>query len=163
MKNIGVYLSIGPHAGGSYQYCLSIIDAISNIKKKDIKFTFFIFDKKWKKALPLNSKIIRLKKNYFSERIINFLKLLNLPIKLHKFVCFLVSKRIQTINYSGCSHLIFPSQEEEAGNISLESITTIHDLMHRYERNYKEYNDIEYNKRELSYIRISKYSNTCEA
>ena len=159
MKNIGVYLSIGPHAGGSYQYCLSIIDAISNIKKKDIKFTFFIFDKKWKKALPLNSKIIRLKKNYFSERIINFLKLLNLPIKLHKLVCFLVSKRIQTINYSGCSHLIFPSQEDESINISLDSITTIHDLMHRYERNYEEYNDIEYNKRELSYLRISKYSN----
>ena len=159
MKNIGVYLSIGPHAGGSYQYCLSIIDAISNIKKKNIKFTFFIFDKKWKKKLPLNSKIIRLKKNYISERIINFLKFLNLPIKLHKLLCFLVSKRIQTINYSGCSHLIFPSQEEEAGNISLESMTTIHDLMHRYERNYKEYNDIEYNKRELSYIRISKYSN----
>ena len=72
MKNIGVYLCIGPHGGGSYQYCLSIIDAISNIKKKDIKFTFFIFDKKWKKKLPLNSKIIRLKKNYISERIINF-------------------------------------------------------------------------------------------
>jgi hypothetical protein len=74
MKNIGVYLSIGPHAGGSYQYCLSIIDAISNIKKKDIKFTFFIFDKKWKKALPLNSKIIRLKKKLFFRKNNKFFK-----------------------------------------------------------------------------------------
>ena len=43
MKNIGVYLSIGPHAGGSYQYCLSIIDAISNIKKKRYKIYLFYF------------------------------------------------------------------------------------------------------------------------
>jgi len=49
MKNIGVYLSIGPHAGGSYQYCLSIIDAISNIKKKTSNLLFLFSIKNGKK------------------------------------------------------------------------------------------------------------------
>ena len=54
---VGIYLSISPNVGGSYQYCLSIIDAIENIKNKNIKFIFFIHDKKWKKILPPKFKI----------------------------------------------------------------------------------------------------------
>jgi glycosyltransferase involved in cell wall biosynthesis len=158
MENIGIYLSVGPHAGGSYQYCLSIIDAIQNIKDKKYKITFFIFNKKWKNKLPKNSKIIELKKNFFSDRIINFLKKINLPINIHKFFCFLFNKRIRIINNSDCSYVIFPSQEDECANIYLKSITTIHDLMHRYERKFDEYNLDEYNRRELNFKRICNYS-----
>ena len=34
MKKIGIYLSVGPHAGGSFQYCLSVIKNLKNLNKK---------------------------------------------------------------------------------------------------------------------------------
>tara|TARA_B100000795_G_C22806121_1_gene444980 strand:- start:8538 stop:9728 length:1191 start_codon:yes stop_codon:yes gene_type:complete len=156
---IGIYLSISPNIGGSYQYCLSIIDAIENIKNKNIKFIFFIHDKKWKKILPPRFKIIELTRRLFAEKIINILKIIQLPISIHRFLCSIISKKIRIINNSRCSYVIFPSQEDECGNIKLKSITAIHDLMHRYENKFKEYNVKEFHKREVNFKRICKFSN----
>tara|TARA_B100000787_G_scaffold162112_1_gene142513 strand:+ start:3830 stop:4987 length:1158 start_codon:yes stop_codon:yes gene_type:complete len=159
MKKIGIYLSVGPHAGGSYQYCLSVIEAINEIKNRKIKFVFFILDSKWKKILPNKFEAIKVEKNTFSERIVGLIRKINLPIGLHKLICKLLSKKIRLMNNSNCSYIIFPSQEDECGNIQLNSITIIHDLMHRYEGRFEEYNDLEYKKRELCFKRICKYSN----
>lgn len=156
---VGIYLSISPNVGGSYQYCLSIIDAIKNIQNRNISFVFFIYDKKWKKILPSKFKIFELKKNILIEKIINILKIIQLPINIHKFLSSIVSKRIRIINNSRCSYVFFPSQEDECGNIKLKSITAIHDLMHRYERKFKEYSIKEFKKREVNFKRICKFSN----
>ena len=158
MKKIGIYLSVGPHAGGSYQYCLSIIEALNQIKNSEIKFVSFILDLKWKKILSKEFEVIKLERNTFSERIVSLIRKINLPIGFHKMICKLLSKKIRIMNNSNCSYIIFPSQEDESGNIQLNSITTIHDLMHRYEGRFKEYTNSEYKKRELSFKRISKYS-----
>ena len=150
IKKIGIYLSIGPGSGGSYQYCLSIIDAIKELKNDRLEFVFFIFNDKWRKILPSDSKIITIKKEFLTERFINILKIFNLPIIIHKFICSIVSKKIRLINKSNCSLVIFPSQEDEGANINDKSITTIHDLMHRYETSFSEYNIKEFKKREIN-------------
>ena len=158
IKKIGIYLSIGPGSGGSYQYCLSIIDAIKELKNDRLEFVFFIFNDKWRKILPSDSKIITIKKEFLTERFINILKIFNLPIIIHKFICSIVSKKIRLINKSNCSLVIFPSQEDEGANINDKSITTIHDLMHRYETSFSEYNIKEFKKREINYKRITRFS-----
>jgi glycosyltransferase involved in cell wall biosynthesis len=52
--------------------------------------------------------------------------------------------------------MIFPKQDYISYFTKKKSIITVHDLMHRYESKYKEYQDGEYQKREVHYTLISK-------
>ena len=49
MKKIGVYLSVGPHAGGSFQYCLSVLKYLESLDKKKVKILAFVNNKAWDK------------------------------------------------------------------------------------------------------------------
>ena len=67
--------------------------------------------------------------------------------------------KIRKINSSNCSFIIFPSQEDKCSQINVKSYTTIHDLMHKYERRFKEYSVKEFHKRERIYKKICNFSN----
>ena len=50
--------------------------------------------------------------------------------------------------------MIFPSQEDLSFKIYSKSLTTIHDLMHKYETRFREFNFIEKFRRNIQYQRI---------
>ena len=50
--------------------------------------------------------------------------------------------------------MIFPSQEDLTFKIYSKSLTTIHDLMHKYETRFREFNFIEKFRRNIQYQRI---------
>ena len=62
MKKIGLYLSVLPHSGGSFQYCLTLIKNMKKLDKKKYKIQVFLNSKIWKKYLPTNFSVIELKK-----------------------------------------------------------------------------------------------------
>ena len=39
MKKIGLYLSVGPQSGGSFQYCLSVLKYLQSLNSKLYKLT----------------------------------------------------------------------------------------------------------------------------
>ena len=76
MKKIGLYLSVLPHSGGSFQYCLTLIKNMKKLDKKKYKIQLFINSKIWKKYLPTNFSVIELKKNSIFDNYLNYLSLL---------------------------------------------------------------------------------------
>ncbi len=65
---------------------------------------------------------------------------------------------IKKMNKSNCDLIIFPSQERASFQTVKKALSTIHDLMHRYESHFKEYQNGMYIMRENHYQMISKYS-----
>ena len=157
MKKIGLYLSLGPHAGGSFQYCLSVIKYLQNLDKNKYEIIVFTKNNLWKKRLNKNIKIIKIHKNKTSERILNYLSIF-IPVNIGKFLYDKLSKNIKAINNSCCDFILFPAQENLSSKVKIKSITTIHDLMHRYEKRFKEYSLVERFKRDYSYNDICKNS-----
>ena len=157
MKKIGLYLSVGPHSGGSFQYCLSVIKYLKKLDTNKYKIIAFTSKNIWKKRLDRKFKIIKLEKNLISERILNYLTIF-IPTNISKILYNKFSLNIQKINNSKCDYILFPSQENLSSKIKIKSITTIHDLMHRYEKKFKEYNFIERLRRNYFYNDICKNS-----
>ena len=139
MKKIGLYLSVGPRAGGSYQYCLSVIKYLQNLDSNKYEITAFITNEIWKKKLNKKIKIVKLNKSKYLDKILNYLSIF-LPSNIGKILFDKFSLNIEIINNSKCDYILFPSQENLSSKIKIKSITTIHDLMHRYEKEFKEYN-----------------------
>ena len=157
MKIIGLYLSVGPRSGGSFQYCLSVIKYLKNLNKNKYKILIFTTNDIWKKKLDKKFKIIKLDKSKIPERILNYLAFF-LPTNICKILYNIFSLNIKTINNSGCDYILFPSQENLSSKIKIKSITTIHDLMHRYEKRFREYSLVERFKRNYFYNEICKNS-----
>ena len=54
MKKIGLYLSAGPHSGGSFQYCLTVIKNLKFLDKKKYRIITFITNKIWRNRIKSN-------------------------------------------------------------------------------------------------------------
>ena len=158
MKKIGIYLSVGPYSGGSFQYSVSIINHLKKLNKKKYKIIAFISNKVWTKYVPKNFKIIKIKNKNLFIKFLNYLNLIILSNKLLKVINNRFDKNINSINKENCDFVIFPSQENLSSKIYAKSITSIHDLMHRYEHKFKEYNFLEKIRRDHKYGNICKYS-----
>ena len=157
MKKIGLYLSVGPRAGGSYQYCLSVIKYLQNLDSNNYEIIAFITNEVWNKKLNKKIKIVKLNKSKFLDKVLNYLSIF-LPSNIGKILYDKFSQNIEIINNSKCDYILFPSQENLSSKIKIKSITTIHDLMHRYEKEFKEYNLFERFKRDYYYSQICKNS-----
>ncbi len=158
MKKVGLYLSVLPHSGGSFQYCLTLIKNMKKLDKKKYKIQVFLNSKIWKKYLPTNFSVIELKKNSIFDNYLNYLGLLFFSKKSYKNFCNFLSPKINQINKAECDLMIFPSQEELSSKVFAKSITTIHDLMHKYEKNFKEYSFIKKLRRDFYYSKICENS-----
>ena len=135
-EKIGLYLSVGPRAGGSFQYCLSVIKYLQNLDNSNYEIIVFSTNEIWKKRLNKKFKIVKLTKINILERILNYLNIF-IPSKFSKFLFNKFSLNIRTINNTKCDYILFPSQENLSSKIKIKSITTIHDLMHIYEKRFK--------------------------
>ena len=66
---------------------------------------------------------------------------------------------VRKVNRSKCDIVIFPAQDSASYQISKKSITTIHDLMHKYEPQFGDYGLIESRVRNLHYAAMCRYAN----
>ena len=158
MINVGIYLGCKPHGGGTYQYNLAVINGLKNLDSKKYKVTAFFSDDDWTKLVPDNFIRVRIKKTFISKvclRVINTLdKSLESSRKLSKWFDPVVCG----INRSTCDIVIYPSQDTISYQTKKKSLSTIHDLMHRYESHFEEYQGGEFERRERHYSSMCKYS-----
>ena len=157
MKKIGLYLSVGPRSGGSFQYCLSVIKYLHSFDSKNYKIKAFIFDDLWKNKLNKNIDLIKLDKISILGKFLNFISFF-FPDIINKILYNFFHPNIKILNNSGCDVIIFPSQEGLSSKIKINSITMVHDLMHRYEAKFEEYKIISRIKRDYLYKAICKNS-----
>jgi len=156
-KNIGVYLAAKPSSGGAYQYNLSMVKALESIDTGKYDITAFYFDANWDEVIPNNFIKVRVVKNFFGRVYSKFYRMLNnTPAGRGSAGRFL--QAVKAVNASNCDLIICPSQDALAYQTNKRSVATIHDLMHRYEPHFEEYQHGEYGRRELHCSAICKYS-----
>ena len=156
-KNLGLYISAKPHFGGLYQYTQSIVTALSTLDQGTFEITCFCSSRSWFELLPARFNKIHVR-NEFSTRIFSGLLKRMFPSITIWRLAGRFSNIVKTINNSSCHIIIYPGQDLASWQSKKPSIVAIHDLMHRYEPSYKEYNKVEYKKRELLYDGICKYA-----
>ena len=156
-KSVGLFLSSEPNYGGVYQYSLSIIKALENLDPVKHKLTSFILDEKWVAVLPDRFEKVLIRNKYI-DRVFGAV-----ARRLFRFASgwrfsgsFSESARV--INASDCDVVIYPGQDSTAYHASKKSIVAIHDLMHRYESHFEEYQGRECVNRDLHYSAICKYA-----
>jgi len=159
-KKIGLYLGAVPHAGGVYQYNLSVLQALRSLDSHYEIYAVYK-DPGWEKILQsLNiPNAVRITENLLKKIFGKILLSLHLPIKWLRWIYPFFEQTVKTITDLKCDLWIFPSQDNWSYLSPVNSIVSIHDLMHRYENHFPEVGSPkEYSKREFNYKNICKYS-----
>ena len=158
MNKIAILLTSPKEVGGIYQYSLSVIEALNLLnKKKKFKVEYFYSDRHWEIHLPKNSK-----KNYIHKsllkRILRKIVYSILPNNL-RYSIFkeFLNEEVNILNKSKSDLIIFPSQNITSYQVNKKSLSTIHDLMHRYESKFSEYSNNIIKQRDLHYQNICNF------
>lgn len=158
MKKIGIYLQAGPSCGGTYQYNGLFVDALSLLPQEQYELVVFYGAKHWEEQLKLktfSSQYIEI--NRLSGWILGIWRRLKLPLKLWHKIAATIHPLAKAMKKEQCDLWVFPSQDAYAYWMPVNSLATIHDLMHRYESSFPEVGA----KKEYQ-IREFHYRNTCQ-
>lgn len=157
VNNIGLFLNVEPNCGGVYQYCLSVIKALESLESDRFVVTCFYWDEQWSELLPTRFKRIVFRKRIAGRMLRSAISsLIRTPGGWRLAGRFADGSK--EIEESDCDVVIYPAQDRLAYQTSKRSISTIHDLMHRYESHFDEYKGREYTNREIHYSATCIYS-----
>ena len=158
MNKIGILLTSPKEVGGIYQYSLSVIEALNLLQKNGkFKIEYYYSDKHWEKHIPKISKKIYIHKGLFKKFIRRLIYLFfSKDLRYFVFKEFL-NEEVKILNKSNCKVVIFPSQNITSYQVNKKSLSTIHDLMHRYEYQFSEYTKKIISERDVHYHNICKH------
>lgn len=158
MKKLGLYLASEPFGGGTYQYNLSIIHALDSFDQSQYNITIFCHSEKWADIVPKRFEKIIVERPLILRILGRFYKMIDRSAEGWRRFAWFFNPMIKEINKSDCELIIYPSQDALSYQINKKSLSTIHDLMHRYESHFEEYQNGEYDRREKHYSMMCKYA-----
>lgn len=159
MKKIGIYLGSSPSCGGTHQYNQLIVDALSQMHEYEI--IAFYSQEHWEDYFKNKTiKTQRVMNSIFSKILIGFWRRTKLPLTLwRKVVANRLHPLAKAMKNEACDLWIFPSQDAYAYWMPVKALSTIHDLMHRYETRFLEVGSkSEFAKREFHYKNMCRFS-----
>ena len=143
-----------PNHGGKYQYCLSILNALS--KRNDIIIVSYNLE--WKKEISSNFQFIKIKKDILFLRILKFLLRINrfglFIIRKYGYLLFNFNKLMLKLNPS---KIIFSGGENISYETNFYSICPVFDIMHKYENFPELKGGLIYFFRNIHYKNVLKY------
>lgn len=170
MKRIGVFLASEPSSGGTFQYNISILKALSVLPGKEYEVVAAFSKKNWAEFIetyaftPLDISqvpggIIYKIDNLFAQAVNKVSNKLHLPFGWQRQFAHRVYRIVRAIVKARCDLWIFPSQDEWGYMGKTKSLVAIHDLMHRYQSRFPEVSeDGSYQWREKHYSRVCEYA-----
>ena len=161
MKKVGLYLNVDPTGGGTFQYAQTIIEALNFLDRSRYEIEIAYANSQWEKILSeYDFKKIYLKNAAVGKFISDLFMALFLPGKLCRFLSKFLNPLTKELINRRCDIWIFPGQESISYQLPCKVISTIHDLMHKYEPSFPEVNSkFRYYIRENRYKNIVNYSN----
>lgn len=157
-KKIGLYLATEPFHGGTYQYTLSIIKALTSFNPAEFSITVFYHESEWEKIFPDNFIKVKVERSFIRKLLSNLYKKIDRSINGYRRFSEFFNPAVELINNSDSDLIIFPNQDAQSYQVRKKSLVSIHDLMHRYEPYFEEYGNGVYKIRERHYKNICKYS-----
>ncbi len=155
MIKIGLFLDAEP-GGGTFQYNLSVLEACKQLPSTDYNLLIAYSSTYWVNHFRNESIQTRKIDRTFSSRLWYQLRYplapwQNIFTKIDPFSKYFIT--------SGCALWIFPSQDIWSYSLPVTALGTIHDLMHRYERQFPEAgSNSQYRSRELHYNRMCQFA-----
>ncbi len=136
MIRIGVFIYVTYGSGGMFQYSQQILGALLALPRNQFEIVVFHVDKAWSEIIPDS---IEKHKIDFPPFVDNFLKVLfrlHFPDFVLKFLFNLT--QLKRVSSAGLDLVLFPSQDLAGIFITEKSVNVVHDIMHRYEPQFKE-------------------------
>ena len=160
MKRIGLFLGAQPCSGGTFQYNLSMLDAVASLPKKQFQVVVAYLNPLWRDYLkPYSMEEIKLPFSLPVRAWGKLLRACNLPVNRWQKTSKHLHPVIGTMAAQNCDLWIFPSQDDWSYRANVPALAAIHDLMHRYEGHFPEVSaNGEYEKREKHYSHMCKWS-----
>ena len=153
MKKIGLYLD-SVITGGTFQYNLSILEAFLTFPTDQFGTLIAYTSNLWKLYLQKeNISATRIDRTILSRLWFQT----RTPLWLWRNTGKYFDKFTKSFIQQECDLWVFPSQDIWSYSLPVASLGTVHDLMHRYERQFPEAgSQKEYNFREKHYSRMCK-------
>jgi glycosyltransferase involved in cell wall biosynthesis len=160
IQKIGIYLESGPACGGSYQYNRFLLRALADICQDKIELVTFVAAEHWHKtAAEYQLKIIPASFSSLWKKLAALWRRSKMPLAVWHWLAKRSHPLARKLIQEKCDIVIFPSQDALTYLMPVPTIGVIHDLMHRYERQFPEVgNKKEFCKREFHYQNICEWS-----
>jgi glycosyltransferase involved in cell wall biosynthesis len=137
-RRIGLFLGVGPRAGGMFQYAQSVLEALSQLDGS-YEVTIAYSDTDWSSILPrFGLTGVALKYARGGQRLADLAMALRLPGAVVRALGKVLNPLVRELLAFRCDVWIFPAQESLSYQMPIRVIGTVHDLMHRYEANFPE-------------------------
>lgn len=149
MKKIIMYLEGRPNNGGSYQYWLAALKALSELDRKEYHLKVYAGYDEWcntAQSFHVDAVLLRKKRTFlgiYMERIYR-----RYPIKAFKRLCIILNSTYRELEKEKADLLITQIVDRGGDILNIPTVVPIMDLMHRYEPEYEEV-AVEYEAREL--------------
>ena len=155
MKKVGLYLD-SVITGGTFQYNISILDAFLSFPKDRFNTIIAYTSNLWKLYLQKeNISAIRLERTLLSRLWFQT----RTPLWLWKNTGKYFDTFTKSFIQQECDLWVFPSQDIWSYSLPIPALSTVHDLMHRYEKKFPEASSkTEYKSREKHYSRTCSKS-----
>jgi glycosyltransferase involved in cell wall biosynthesis len=158
MIKIGLYLGVDPYAGGMFQYCQAVLEALRALPHEEYAVVVVHTSVLWSKKLDeYGMKSLHIRHGLGRKTFWKMWKALRLPASAGRRIGSYFDPVARALLSERCNLWVFPSQDSLAVQAPVPSLTAIHDLMHRYERRFPEVSERGvYWKRDWIYRNICK-------
>ena len=157
MKKIGVLLSASP-GGGAFQYTQAMLNAVLAFPP-EFSITAAVGDPLWLDVLPERVRIARLVDTTFTRALNKLWHLSRLPQSLWRQTAAKLDTNVRTLQAADCDLWICPNHDRFVFRAPVPTLGTVHDLMHRYERQFPEVSENgEFEAREFHFGETSRWA-----
>lgn len=157
MTKIGVLLSAGP-GGGVLQYSQAIVDAALALPP-DYQVCAAIADPIWEGVLPSGMTVVRLEDTARNRALNKLWHLSRLPVGVWRRTLAILDTNVTALLDQRCDLWVCPNHDRYSFRAPIPALGTVHDLMHRYEREFPEVSaDGEYESREFHFGETARWS-----
>lgn len=153
---IGIILNSTPYFGGTFQYNETVLDGLNYIKNNNnnVEIVAVYDEVLWREFLNKYS-FKKIKTNLKINK--EYIK--NLKVEEIRDIFPKIHLGAKAMLKENCDIWICPSQDFWSFLLDAPTLSTIHDLMHRYEKRFPEVSDNgEYNYREILYSNMCKFA-----
>jgi glycosyltransferase involved in cell wall biosynthesis len=140
MNSIGVFLGIKPSSGGMFQYAQSILDGLLPLLEANIQVRIAFVGQEWQHVLTRYPAFEKTEMKYGETGLLiaSGIMAMKLPGSLARTVSRIINPMVSQMWRMDCALWIFPSQDNLGYQVPFPVIVSIHDLMHRYEKDFPE-------------------------
>jgi glycosyltransferase involved in cell wall biosynthesis len=139
ISKIGLFLDYDAQGGGTFQYNQIMIDAVAALPADRFTVVFGYTSDSWIKYLaPYDKRRVFITPGFWGRVLSLGWHRVGMSIALWRKICPFFHPIAKALLSEKCDLWIFPSPTAKSFQIPVPALVSIHDLMHRYERQFSE-------------------------